>query len=59
MAGACRLLVGLIIMAICALLVHSEVSPGVSGPVAYLPFTFFRSPSVLPCPRLDVGSTVR
>ena len=48
-----------------ALLVHSEVSLGVSGPVC-LPaglsiafFGFLGSPSALPSPSLDVASTLR
>ena len=43
---------------ISALLDPSEVRPGVSGPVCLPLLRFFRSPSTLPRPRLDVGSTV-
>ena len=61
MAGACRLFSGAH-KAIFARLDLSEVTPGVSGRVCLPPLRLIRlfgSPSTLPCPRLDVGSTVR
>ena len=61
MVGACRLFSGAH-MSFSALLVHSDVSLGVSGPVC-LPLhrfsPFLESPSALPSPSLDVASSVR
>ena len=61
MAGACRLFSGAH-TAFSALLVDSEVIPGLVGLFAYLSIDFLgflESPSALPSLSLDVASTIR